>query len=207
MKQAILRGSIGGFLAGICISIGGCVYLSCDNKVVGAILFSVALLSICMMRLNLYTGKIGLSISDHSQDALVELISCLVANIAGTVLCGLLTSHLTPDLSMQANLICHNKLMLSNASVLFRAIMCGILMYIAVYVYKEKGSELGIFFCIPTFILSGFEHSIADTFYFASSGMFSTDVLVFLWIVLLGNTVGSLLFALMHRMFTNCLGN
>ena len=33
----------GGLCAGVLISIGGTVFLSCDNKYVGAVLFSVAL--------------------------------------------------------------------------------------------------------------------------------------------------------------------
>ena len=39
-----------GVIAGILIGIGGSVYLACDNKYVGAVLFSVALLCICMHR-------------------------------------------------------------------------------------------------------------------------------------------------------------
>ena len=35
-----------GISAGIMVSIGGCVFLACESKVVGAVLFSVALLVI-----------------------------------------------------------------------------------------------------------------------------------------------------------------
>ena len=50
----------GGIASGIMVGIGGTVYLSCESKVVGAVLFSVALLVICMLGIYLYTGKIGL---------------------------------------------------------------------------------------------------------------------------------------------------
>ena len=49
----------GGIASGLLIAIGGTVLLSVENRVVGAIMFSVALLSICMLDLFLYTGKIG----------------------------------------------------------------------------------------------------------------------------------------------------
>ena len=39
----------GGIVSGIMVGIGGTVYLSCENKVVGAVLFSVALLVICLL--------------------------------------------------------------------------------------------------------------------------------------------------------------
>ena len=46
--------------------------------------------------------------------------------------------------------------------VFFAGVLCGILMYTAVWVYKQKNTAAAIFFCVPVFILAGFEHSIAD---------------------------------------------
>ena len=60
--------------------------------------------------------------------------------------------------------------------------MCGILMYIAVDIYKNKKSILGIFLAVPVFILSGFEHSIANVGYFSIANMFSIDVILFILI-------------------------
>ena len=51
----------------------------------------------------------------------------------------------------------------------------------------------GILFCIPVFILSGFEHSIADMFYFSLAGtVFQGRSLLFLLLVVLGNSLGGL---------------
>ena len=49
---------ISGFLAGISISLGGTVFLACDSKIVGAVLFSVGLFSICAFGFHLFTGKV-----------------------------------------------------------------------------------------------------------------------------------------------------
>ena len=76
---------------------------------------------------------------------------------------------------------------------LFRGFFCGVLMYVAVWVYREKKTVVGILFCIPVFILSGFEHSIADMFYFSLAGtVFQGRSLLFLLLVVLGNSLGGL---------------
>ena len=52
---------------------------------------------------------------------------------------------------------------------------------------------MGILFCVPVFILSGFEHSIADMFYFGASGIFSLSVALFMLAVVIGNSLGGML--------------
>ncbi len=77
-----------------------------------------------------------------------------------------------------------------------KAIGCGILMYIAVDIYKTKQNYWGIITCIPAFILAGFEHSIADMFYIYCSnychcGNITWKVGVFIIIVIVGNAIGA----------------
>ena len=84
-----------------------------------------------------------------------------------------------------------------------RAVFCGVLMYLAVQIFKEKKTPIGIIFCIPVFILSGFEHSIADMFYFGASGIFSIKVLSFELAAVLGNSVGSLILPLLAMLGQN----
>ena len=42
-------------LGGVCIGIGGVVFLSCENKVVGAVFFCLGLFAICTFGFNLFT--------------------------------------------------------------------------------------------------------------------------------------------------------
>lgn len=65
-------------------------------------------------------------------------------------------------------------------------------MYLAVSTYKEKNTVLGILFCVPVFILSGFEHSIADMFYLGASGIFSLSAALFMLAVVIGNSLGGI---------------
>ncbi len=186
--------TIDGILAGIMIIIGCSVFLSCENKYVGAFFFSVALIVICFKGFSLFTGKIGYLIDNHDKDSLTNLLAGLLGNTIATFLFGLLIGLALPNLKETAATICSNKLALDFVQVLIRAIFCGILMYVAVSVYKEKNSIVGILFCIPVFILSGFEHSIADMGYFAIGGVISLDAFIFIMIVILGNTIGGLMF-------------
>ena len=45
--------------AGFMIGVGGIVYLSVENRVIGSLLFSFGLLTIVTQGFYLYTGKIG----------------------------------------------------------------------------------------------------------------------------------------------------
>ena len=84
------------------------------------------------------------------------------------------------------------KLSMAPLPALIAAFFCGVLMYTAVAVYKEKGTLLGVILCVPVFILSGFEHSVADLFYWFLAGKFTAGGTVFLALVILGNTLGGL---------------
>lgn len=182
-----------GVAAGILISIGGAIFLACESKVVGAVLFSVALMSICYLGYSLYTGKICYIPEKHDKDAFSVLLLGLLGNVIGTTICGYLIKFAIPALYEKAETICNAKLEQTFASTLIRGFFCGILIYLAVEIYKKKNTMLGVFVCIPVFILSGFEHSIADMFYFATSGIVSLKAFGFIWTVILGNTIGGML--------------
>ena len=70
-------------------------------------------------------------------------------------------------------------------------------MYLAVSIYKEKSSAAAILLCVPAFILCGFEHSVADMFYFGAAGVFSGGAALFIATVVAGNTLGGMLLPLM----------
>ena len=180
------------------IAIGGSVLLSCDNRYLGAALFTVALLSICLFGFNLYTGKVGFLVKDHSPDTLAVTFSGLLGNILGTLIMGLLVGIALPKLVDSASAACVNRLGQTGIQTLIRSFFCGILMYTAVWVYREKGRIVGILFCVPVFILAGFEHSIADMFYFSLARCFETRSLLFLLLVVLGNSLGGMFIPLMQ---------
>lgn len=174
-------------LAGIMISIGGIVFLKCDIKYIGAFLFSVGLVSVVMLGLNLYTGKIGY-VLENDKAFFADTVLSIVGNFAGCLLIGLAKS---PIGNVQE--ICSSKLDKTYPEIFIDAILCGILIFICVDIFKKKKTVVGILLCIPTFILCGFEHSIADMFYFINARMLSVDSVLFILIVVFGNAVGGLL--------------
>ncbi len=192
----MLRRIINGLLAGIMIGIGGCVYLSLysENRIIGSILFAVALLTICYNGYALFTGGIGYIPISHKKEDIARLLLGLLGNAMGTVGCGLLMKVAFPPVCNVATFICSAKLTQSVPTTLIRSFFCGILMYVAVSLFKEKKTTLGIFFCIPVFILSGFEHSIANMFYFAASDIVSFEAFGYICLCMLGNAVGGMLF-------------
>lgn len=185
-----------GFAAGFMVGIGGIVYLSCENRYIGALLFSVALLVICMSSMNLYTGKVGFIVDETFSVGCKDVILSLVNNIGGVIWCAIFALLHNPKLRDLAADLCTAKLDKSIISVLFGAIFCGMLMHAAVWIYKKKSSCLGIIFCIPVFILSGFEHCIADMFYFLMSGICEWRVLWFILIAIIGNAIGGIFMSL-----------
>ncbi|MBO5374394.1 MAG: formate/nitrite transporter family protein [Clostridia bacterium] len=192
MKNAFLNS----LLAGVFISIGGTVFVSLasgGNKIEGAILFAVALLSICMLGMFLFTGKVGYMVEDHSKTAILSLLCGLGGNFIGATVFGVFVSYALPSVQKYAASMCEKKLDLNLAGVFFLAFMCGILMYTAVHIYKLHKSIAGVVFCVPVFILCGFEHSIADMFYLAAARAFSFKYLLFIIIVIIGNALGGML--------------
>lgn len=73
--------------AGIMIGIGGIVYLSAENRVIGSLLFSFGLLTIVTQGFCLYTGKIGF-VKDLKE--LLHMPVIIIGNFIGTYLAAFL---------------------------------------------------------------------------------------------------------------------
>ena len=189
----MLKKILNGVSAGLMVSIGCAVFLACEDKVVGSVLFTVALLVICFRGYSLYTGKIGFIPFSHKKEDFSVLLLGLVGNAIGMIVFGVLISIALPNLKEKAIVLCNAKLTQTWAQTIIRGLFCGVLMFIAVYVYKENKSIVAIIFAIPTFILCGFEHSVADIGYFAVANIISLDVVLFIALVVVGNTIGSMI--------------
>ena len=197
--MSLLKVFISGICSGALVGIGGAVYLSCDNKYVGAVLFSVALISICYLGTYLFTGKIGFLAEKFELKTLAQLGVGLVGNFVGATLFGLLAAYAKPQIREAAVMSCQSKLENDFLSAVCLGAMCGILMYVAVKVFKEFKNPIGVIFCIPVFILSGYEHSIADMFYFSAAHMINLDYLSFISAVVIGNAIGAMAIAYLIR--------
>lgn len=121
---------------------GGLIGLCCDmynriGGVVGAVLFAIGLLTICLFELPLFTGRVGGS-SDMK-----GLTAILVLNLEGI---GIVKALFMLD------------------DIIVLGIACGVLVQIAVSAYK-KGMPILTIMCVAGFILSGYKHCIACGYY------------------------------------------
>ena len=196
---------IKGIIAGVMIAIGGIAYLSIPDKVVGSFIFSVGLFTVCVYGLNLYTGKIGYLVVNKIS-YLWELFLSLVGNFIGASTVGFLMNYTRIEsLSENALNISLAKLNDNILSIFILSMFCGILMYIAVNNYKKESNEIGkyvgIFMCVMAFILCGFEHCVANMFYFSFAGVWTSEALLYMLIMISGNSVGAIIIALYDKYY------
>lgn len=168
--------------SGVLVGLGVIVNTQSENKYIGAILFSLALLVIIECNLKLYTGRIGF-ISSLSE---MKQLSCmLIFNLSGvTIPCCFYLKN--KEFLENIFIVSQSKFSHDCFDIFGRAVLCGALMYIAV---KCKNKLITVF-CIMTFILSGYEHCIADYPYLCMN--FSLENLYKFLLIVLGNTVGSI---------------
>lgn len=176
--------------AGFLIGIGGMVYLSVDNRIVGSLLFSFGLLTIVTQGFFLYTGKIGFV---KSVKELPGMAVVVLGNFAGTFLASLLAraAHLNLDTVELVN----RKLANTASGAFFLSVLCGIMMYLAIDNYNKSRHLVFLVAPVMIFILSGFEHSVANMFYFHLAGSYGPKALTYLLLMVVGNGIGAKLFA------------
>ena len=199
--DSLLKGIYAGFMIGI----GAIAFLSLENKVLGSFFFSIGLLTICMYAMNLYTGKVGY-ILINKIEYIYELLLGLLGNFMGTFIIGkLILLTRVSNINEKALSLVNIKLNDNLLSIFILSIFCGILMYMAVNNYKKVGTEIGkyigIFMCVMVFILCGFEHCIANMAYITIANAWSWKALLYVLIMILGNSFGAILIAYFYNLY------
>lgn len=180
-------------LAGIAIGIGGIVYLSLENKIAGALMFTIGLYTICVHGLNLYTGKAGYLVCQPFS-YLADLAVIWLGNLAGTGLAAAAVLHTRTDgIAQLAGQMSQTKIDDHPLSLFLLGVFCGFLMYVAVDGYKTAKHPAILFLGVAAFILCGFEHCIADMFYFSLAGAWSGRAALCILVITLGNAAGAIL--------------
>ena len=172
-------------LAGIAIGLGGTAYLSIDNHIVGALVFSLGLLVICCKTLYLFTGKLCYV---KTPGQLMTLHMTYFGNWAGAAIVSFVVILAKPDLMAKAAALCESKSQ-EGWHVIFLGILCNVLIFFAVEIFDKfvPGTYLVLILCIMAFILCGFEHCIANIFYYSLSGHYDIK---FIALNTLGNFIG-----------------
>lgn len=148
-----------GIIIGLCCR----VYQQCPNKIVGAVLFGLGLVTICMCDLQLFTGRVG------SHNNILDLYLMFVFNLIGILFVRVLFAVECIGFTEFA---C--------------GFGCGALMQIGVVGYKKNKSYITVM-CIAAFLLGGFMHCIAQVYFMELSAL----TLIKYAVVVLGNIVGA----------------
>ena len=191
-------------LAGCAIGFGGTVFLSVENKVLGSLFFTVGLFVVCTMKLHLYTGKVCY-IFQNDKTYLVSIPVIWLGNLVGTGIVAAMVrlSRIAP-IAERAMGMCETKLSDGLLSIFILSVFCNIFIYIGVDGFNnnphEAGKYISLFFGVMVFILCGFEHCVANMFYFSVAGAWSAKAFGYLLVMTLGNAVGGVSFPLVRSL-------
>lgn len=191
--------------AGLLVAVAGVIYLALYpiHKIIGAMLFSFALLLVVAYELNLFTGKVGY-LFNHRPRYVAEILLIILGNLIGALIVTLFVRLAALEgVISQAKSLTSLKLDVPLFASFGRAILCGMMMYLAVDGYRKIKVDplrvLIVIFAVMIFILAGFEHSVANMFYFSVSGAFSLRSAIVLFVMLLGNGVGAIFLNLLEK--------
>lgn len=198
-----IRILVNAVLAGLFIGLAGTVYLSVPNQFAGSFLFGFGLLTIVCYGFKLYTGAIGYLVNQgrNTLKYAGNLVIIWIGNWIGTWLVGTMLqySRVGEALARKAAGLCAVKSADNWMSLLILGFFCGMLMYLAVESFRRKeeipapGRILMVLLCVMIFILSGFEHCIADMFYFSAAGAWNAKTFKVILIITAGNSLGGFL--------------
>lgn len=169
-------------LAPLLIACGVAVSLAVKEPL-SAFLFAFGLITVCILEANLFTGKVGY----YWRDKKLKLLEILFLNLVFGWLFGFLLSLTSSNLVIEAAQIKVSSWTF-DFSFLIKSILCGVIMYLAVELYR-RNNYLGILFGIPLFILSGFQHCIANIIVMGVARTFSPTIIL----CIIGNSAGSIL--------------
>lgn len=201
-----------GIFAGLAIGLGSFVFTITSAYLKGtgglmfaSALFSIGLILVCVLGLQLYTGKVGVVFDNREKlvENAINLPIMLVGNAIGAFALGIACHFIfnnVPDVMNRIAEIADAKIDYVNHNVFLEGLFCGALVYIAVYFFKNLQNWgmkiIGIITAVTLFVYCGFQHCIANMFYFAMNFDWVHWNINFLWnilIVVLLNSVGALL--------------
>lgn len=175
-------------LAGAAISLGA--YMNLQNPgLIGAVLFSIGLMSVCKFRLALYTGAIR-KVEDPWH--ILALVLILAGNIAGCIAMSL-WSMFSPDIVPVCQEIVAQRTDWGFLECMAKGAGCGFIITLAVSTWKKTPWPLLI--GIPAFVLCGFTHSVADAFYYSVGWEAITGAAMLSYLgTVIGNFIGGIIY-------------
>ena len=205
-----------GIFAGLAIGLGSLVFTivstyatSVGGQIFASALFSIGLILVCTLGLQLYTGKVGVVFDDREKlkENAINLPIMLLGNAIGAFALGIICHFVfmnVPNIAVRILKISEGKT--ESDTVFLQGIFCGALVYIAVYLFKNLQNYamkiIGIITAVTLFVYCGFQHCIANMFYFGMAFNWNINMLWNLLIVILTNSIGALLVSCIVKLVT-----
>jgi len=208
-----------GLFAGFAIGLGGFLFVlsTCFiegeiGKIIGSILFSVGLFTVCTFGFHLFTGRVGQVFEEKkNKEFYFSLLSMFLGNIIAAFSLGLLCYLIFKNTPLydRALAVANSRLNFDSyqnyISCFIKSLLCGLCVYLAVKSFnlnrlKLVGILLLVFF-VFVFVYCGFEHCIANMFYFGFGANFTFFILVDMILCVLGNIVGTIPGVILFKLF------
>lgn len=188
----ILKNSI---FAGLFLSIAGFASMNLLSPING-IVFSFGLTLIVLLKLNLFTGDILKIREGLNKNFILHCLKVYIGNFIGCFTFAMFLNFCDYDL-YKINTVADYKANLGFMSALFKGILCNMMVCTASYLASRFDNiidkVISIFIPITLFIVCGFEHSIANMFFFSASNVSWFNLIP----VTIGNIIGGVLIVLM----------
>lgn len=185
------------YLGGIVVAIGATSILLIDNVYIRSITFSIGLLFVSILGLNMFTGKCGEFVKNFN---ILYLFKILIFNLLGlysinfilkiTRLKSILTLNAT-----EIEIVNQND---SLISIFILATLCGLCLSLAVEAYKSK-NLFAMVLIIFVFSICSYQHSLAHSYFMFIKGFKDVNDVYIILIQILGNFVGSNVFTLLYK--------
>ena len=170
-------------LAGILIGLGAYGFLALGG-IPGAVIFAFGLVGVVLSGSLLYTGKAGVMTD------IGALTKIWLFNILACAVIGLMVVALGGESMERAQSVVDGRLAQGPWRSFLRAVGCGLIIDLSVWLYRKSGSLVPILFGVPLFIVCGFYHSIADVVYLVGAWKWSPGLLWYYPVIVVGNYVG-----------------
>lgn len=200
---------VSGIYSGLAVGVGSFIFLLATYylptnlgvvKFAASALFPIGLIIICLFALALYTGRVGFFLDDRSKikERIIDLIIILLGNAVGAFALGILLHFVCLNFTgLQDLAVAVSNSKVASDYVFMEGILCGAMVYVAVYSYKKFDNFgmkiIGIIVPITLFVATGLQHCIANMFFFGMAFNWNIGMLWNLIAVILTNSVGALL--------------
>lgn len=170
-------------MAGLLIGLGACGFLALGG-IPGAVIFAFGLVGVVLSGTLLYTGKAGVMTD------IPALAKIWLWNVVGCIALGLVVVSIGGEMASRAGTVVAGRLAAGPWRSLLRAIGCGLIIDIAVWLYRSTKNLAPVLFGVPLFIVCGFYHSIADVVYLVAAWKWDWAILWYYPIIVIGNYIG-----------------